>query len=424
MAAKPLAPARDYSFTDWSITSPTAPHPGQNIDQELDRTNDALADALAWVATALGDDGAIRAQSVAYGMLTPDAVSQLKNETGANAVATSAANAATSETNAANSAASASASAATATQKAADAQYYASLAQTIAGGAMPATSVTFTPGGSIAATDAQAAIMELDGDLTAHKTGAGVHAISAVTGLQAALDAKLDDSQAGTTGLSVLGAATAAAARSAIGAPASNAGELAFFFRSTPPPGFLAANGAAVDRSTYADLDAAIYCGDVNNATASWGYRCTDPLNPSTTRSATGTHVVLPDMRGEFVRGWDNGRGVDSGRTLWSYQSGALASHTHTATSTGTATTTIDAGGDHSHQYSDRQQSDPGFGVPTGANDTAIRPTATDVTRLTVGAGAHSHPATTTVTITTTVAATGGTETRPRNAAPLACIRY
>lgn len=29
----------------------------------------------------------------------------------------------------------------------------------------------------------------------------------------------------------------------------------------------------------------------------------------------------LPDLRGEFVRGWDNGRGIDSGRQLGSTQS-------------------------------------------------------------------------------------------------------
>lgn len=43
------------------------------------------------------------------------------------------------------------------------------------------------------------------------------HAISDVTGLQTALDAKLDDSQASVTGLSILGAADAAAVRSTLG---------------------------------------------------------------------------------------------------------------------------------------------------------------------------------------------------------------
>lgn len=38
---------------------------------------------------------------------------------------------------------------------------------------------------------------------------------------------------------------------------------------------------------------------------------------------------VLPDMRGEFPRGWDNGRGVDAGRGLLSAQRDAFGSHYH-----------------------------------------------------------------------------------------------
>ncbi|MGL5309409.1 MAG: hypothetical protein ACRDAL_02275 [Plesiomonas shigelloides] len=39
---------------------------------------------------------------------------------------------------------------------------------------------------------------------------------------------------------------------------------------------------------------------------------------------------ILPvDMRGEFARGWDNGRGVDSGRAILSTQSSSNLSHAH-----------------------------------------------------------------------------------------------
>ncbi|GKW02419.1 hypothetical protein PEC301877_12340 [Pectobacterium carotovorum subsp. carotovorum] len=38
---------------------------------------------------------------------------------------------------------------------------------------------------------------------------------------------------------------------------------------------------------------------------------------------------TLPDLRSEFIRGWDNGRGVDVGRVLLSSQAAMLESHNH-----------------------------------------------------------------------------------------------
>ncbi|MCV5084697.1 hypothetical protein OFB78_29265, partial [Escherichia coli] len=37
----------------------------------------------------------------------------------------------------------------------------------------------------------------------------------------------------------------------------------------------------------------------------------------------------LPDLRGEFIRGWDDGRGIDAGRALLSIQAGMLEKHRH-----------------------------------------------------------------------------------------------
>jgi phage-related tail fiber protein len=69
---------------------------------------------------------------------------------------------------------------------------------------------------------------------------------------------------------------------------------------TTAPAGFLKANGAAVSRSTYADLFAAI----------------------GTTYGAGdgSTTFNLPDLRGEFLRGWDDGRAVDTGRAFGTAQ--------------------------------------------------------------------------------------------------------
>ncbi|WP_205695164.1 phage tail protein, partial [Siccibacter turicensis] len=63
---------------------------------------------------------------------------------------------------------------------------------------------------------------------------------------------------------------------------------------ATPPAGWLKYNGAAFDKTLYPKL-AAVY--------------------PS---------GVLPDLRGEFIRGWDDGRGVDVGRALLTSQAFAL----------------------------------------------------------------------------------------------------
>jgi len=72
------------------------------------------------------------------------------------------------------------------------------------------------------------------------------------------------------------------------------AGAIATFPMITPPSGWLECNGAAVSRETYANLFTAIR-----------------------TRYGVGddsSTFNLPDLRGEFVRGFDNGRGVDADR--------------------------------------------------------------------------------------------------------------
>ncbi|WP_088158703.1 phage tail protein [Achromobacter xylosoxidans] len=82
------------------------------------------------------------------------------------------------------------------------------------------------------------------------------------------------------------------------------AGQVAYFARSTPPTGWLRANAANVSRSTYANLFAAI----------------------GTTYGAGdgSTTFTLPEGRGAVLRGWDDGRGVDSGRVFGSEQLDAV----------------------------------------------------------------------------------------------------
>ena len=169
-------------------------------------------------------------------------------------------------------------------------------------------------------------------------------------------------------------------------------GDIIYTARSTAPPGTIKANGAAVNRTTYNALDAAIYVGDANNNTALFGYRCTDPANPSTTRSTTGPYIVTPDLRGEFTRGWDDGRGVDTERAFGSSQTDAVQNITGffggIVTISQTATGAFAYGGS---SYS--------------------------------GVGRDSQP-NYTVTFDASRVARTSTETRPRNIALLACIKY
>lgn len=98
--------------------------------------------------------------------------------------------------------------------------------------------------------------------------------------------------------------AALAAALAAIGVQLSPPGQVGAFARSTAPTGWLKANGAAVSRTTYNALFAAI--GTVFGV------------------GDGSTTFNLPDLRGEFLRGLDDGRGVDAGRSLGSAQKGSF----------------------------------------------------------------------------------------------------
>jgi microcystin-dependent protein len=54
----------------------------------------------------------------------------------------------------------------------------------------------------------------------------------------------------------------------------------------------------------------------------------------------------LPDLRSEFVRGWDHGRGVDSGRTILSAQAQDVQPHTHSYSAPTSVATSNQAGFD------------------------------------------------------------------------------
>ena len=128
---------------------------------------------------------------------------------------------------------------------------------------------------------------------------------------------------------------------------------------ASAPDGYLKCNGALVSRTAYAYLFAII----------------------GTTFGAGdgSTTFALPDMRGEFLRGLDDGRGVDAGRVLGSWQADDFLSHTHPV-------------GSHPGYYVGADQSLGGQSYS-------------------VAGGRRTEAA-------------GGAETRPRNVAGLFCIAW
>lgn len=138
------------------------------------------------------------------------------------------------------------------------------------------------------------------------------------------------------------------------------AGAVFAFAMTAAPPGYLECDGAAVLRGDYADLF--------------------DAIGTTFGAGDGATTFNLPDLRGEFIRGWDDGRGIDAGRQFGSAQADEFKSHFHTLTDNG------EPGGDVQGKF-DVADSNSGSGMTASTN------------------------------------ATGGTETRPRNVALLYAIK-
>lgn len=164
------------------------------------------------------------------------------------------------------------------------------------------------------------------------------------------------------------------------------AGAVMPFAMNSAPTGWLAADGAAVSRSSYAALFAAI---------------------GTTYGSGDGsTTFNLPDLRGYFVRGsGTNSDGTASG-SFGGKQGQEIQSHSHTGTT--------DSAGNHFHGYNDLYNTTNG--ARGGGGGAGWQTQFFEAFRNTFSAGAHTH--------TFTSNATGGAETRPKNIALLYCIKF
>ena len=161
-------------------------------------------------------------------------------------------------------------------------------------------------------------------------------------------------------------------------------GEVSFFASGgTLPTGWLECDGTSLTRSVY------IYLFNVIGTTFG---------------AVDATHFTLPDLRGEFIRCWDNGKGTDSGRSFGTFQGHATLNHGHSATTSNPGSfpsnTMYSAGGTVNFEYATR------YGTFVGNDGRKYN----DVT--------HTHG------FTTGSPSTGSfSETRPRNIAMLVCIK-
>lgn len=92
-------------------------------------------------------------------------------------------------------------------------------------------------------------------------------------------------------------------------ASAIPAGTVTAFASENTPQGWLQCDGSAVSRTTY--------------------HKLFDLLGTAFGAGNGTTTFNIPDLRGYFVRGYDDGRGVDSGRVFGSNQADANLAHTH-----------------------------------------------------------------------------------------------
>ena len=161
---------------------------------------------------------------------------------------------------------------------------------------------------------------------------------------------------------------------------------------TTAPSGYLKCNGAAVSRTTESALFAIIG--------TTWG------------EGDGSTTFNLPDLRGEFVRGWADNGSVDSGRSFASSQSDQNKQHNHGVTDGGHNHSINDPGHIHQVQYSN---SDSGDGVieESGTGLSGQEPTLSATTGITI------NNATTGISINND----GGSEARPRNIAMMYVIK-
>ena len=148
------------------------------------------------------------------------------------------------------------------------------------------------------------------------------------------------------------------------------------FPTTTAPVGYLELDGSLLSRDIFFNLWSFAEASGNIRVEAEWS----NGFHGGFSLGDNSTTFRIPDVRGDFIRYWDNDRGVDNGRAIGSNQNDELKSHKHLA-----------------HPST------------SGGHDT----TGYSVTYSNLPAGYSLNTAN-----------TGGNETRPRNTAMMPCIKY
>lgn len=168
--------------------------------------------------------------------------------------------------------------------------------------------------------------------------------------------------------------------------PSAETGALMIFAMRTAPSGWIACDGAIYNIADYPILHGVIG--------RDW-----------TTSTVPQTQFQVPDMRGKFARGWNNGgsSNPDQNRAWASYQTDMFKQHNHSGSSTNES-------GWHTHGYRTFIS-----GLWRADGSAGFRRIDSDVTYQTDQAGGHTH--------SLNITNDGGSETRPANYPFLYCIK-
>lgn len=403
----------DYSFSGFQSSSPSSPLPATKLDAELASISTAITNHASAIEDVRRSDGALKNNIVTYDSLSKslqltfdptngDAVAAAIAiaQAAATAASGSASSASTSATNAATSAAAAAASAGSV-----NLSFYLSKAGNLAGIGAPNTARAninamardgsdatgrFAPSVvDTSATDWNSFLTTgwFAGTGLANAPAAGYWLVEVISyaGLYVTQIAyPFTNAGLGTASVTPYrrhsydsGGGVVVWSPWTSDSPVA-VGSVSWFPANSAPPGYLAADGSQVSRTSYPALWRFAQASGNIVGDASWAAN-----NGAFSTGDLSTTFRIPDLRGEFIRGWDNGRGVDAGRAIGSFQGDLLR--------------------DHTHPYSNGSNNN-GTGGYSGTGNILNQNTNAATTGGVNGG-------------------LGGAETRPRNIALLACIK-